>query len=277
MAGKGNRKKKTVSSSELNDSVSCIVDKCTVDTLWSSLNHLRTSLGLQVDYQEDQDGENQNLNGVITKLISAVQSITINMDRMRAIQEKQEILIRQQGDEIDEIRQRGLKGSIIVSSLPNPTKGTVSLIKSDDQLRREKMTMHEHVISLIKDKYDVNLPESDIQACHRLPKGTVLLKIWNRKEGSAWESLVNKIKSPENSAFNVYFNFQLTNTRSGLLYECRMLKKSDKIEKFFSDENGQIKLKIKPESNDKVRITYVSKSPGDTPITLTKKELLKLV
>ena len=44
--------------------------------------------------------------------------------------------------------------------------------------------------------------------------------------------------------FNVYFNFQLTNTRSGLLYECRMLKKSGKIEKFFSDENGHYQLNL---------------------------------
>ena len=118
--------------------------------------------------------------------------------------------------------------------------------------------MQSHIIKLVQEKYDITIPESDIQACHRLPNKSVLLKIWNRKEGLAWENLVRKIKSPENNSFNVYFNFQLTNKRSNLLYECQMLKKTGKIDKFYSDENGHIKLKIKKDSNDKVRITFVS-------------------
>ena len=54
-----------------------------------------------------------------------------------------------------------------------------------------------------------------------------------------------------------------------------MLKKTGKIDKFYSDEN-MIKLKIKKDSNDKVRITFVSKHPQDIPITFTKEELGKL-
>ena len=283
MAGKGSGKKtggKTGSPAKpltSKDSVSCIVNKVTVATLCDSLNQLKISLGQTSDQQQNLDiGEQVDIREVISNLIAAVQAITSNVNKIKSTQEEQETKIRWQGDEIDEIRQRGFMGNVIVSSLPNQTQGKISLIKTDEELRREKITMQSHIISLVQEKYDITIPESDIQACHRFPNKSVLLKIWNRKEGSAWENLVRKIKSPENSSFNVYFNFQLTNKRSNLLYECQMLKKTGKIDKFYSDENGHIKLKIKKDSNDKVRITYVSKNPQDIPITFTKEELGKL-
>ena len=87
--------------------------------------------------------------------------------------------------------------------------------------------MQSHIISLVQEKYDIKIPVSDIQACLCLPNKSDLLKIWNRKEGSAWENLVQKIRSPENSSYN-------------------------------SDEKGHIKLKIKKDSNDKARYIYIS-------------------
>ena len=177
--------------------------------------------------------------------------------KIKSTQEEQETKIRWQGDEIDEIRQRGFKGNVIVFAYQIKLK----------EKRRLPCNLK---------LYDVTIPESDIQACHPLPNKSVLLKIWNRKEGSAWENLVRKIKSPENSSYNVCFNFQLTNKRSNLLYECQMLKKTGKIDKLYSDENRHIKLKIKKDSNDKVRITFVSEHPQDIPITFTKEELGKL-
>ena len=56
-----------------------------------------------------------------------------------------------------------------------------------------------------------------------------------------------------------------------------MLKKEGKIDKYFSDENGCLKLKVKAESKDKVKITYVSYSAKDIPVTLSKDELLGLI
>ena len=263
-------------------SVPCLVDKDMIDTLFSSLNQLRVNLGMDSDPAREpkdgeEDGEPQDIRGVITELISAVQTITNKLSEITSVQEEQEKKLRYQEDEMDEIRQRSLKGNIIVSSLPNKNKGKVSLLKSDDKLKSEKLTMQAHVCTLVKDKYEVLLPEEDIQACHRLPNGSVVLRIWNRKEGSAWESLVSKIKSSENSEFNVYFNFHLTAKRSTLLYECRMLKEEVKIHRFFSDENGSTKLKVKPDSKDKVKLTYMSKSFKDMPVTFNKAELLKIV
>lgn len=293
MAGRGNNRKGRkgpipaliVPSPEETDSVSCLVDKSKLDTLFSTLNYLRSSLGMVPDKPRDdqpsveqgEDGSPHDIRGVIADLISAVQTLTSNLGKISKIQDEQEKKIRNQDDELDELKQRSLKGNILVSSIPNKSKGKVSLLKTDDQLKSEGITMQAHIISLIKDKYGINLPESDIQACHRLPRGSVVLRIWNRKQGSVWEDLVRKIKSPENSEFNVFFNFQLTNRRSNLLYECRMLKKEGKIDKYFSDENGCLKLKVKAESKDKVKITYVSYSAKDIPVTLSKDELLGLI
>jgi len=257
-----------------SDTLSSQVDKDMLDNLFKSLNNLRSTLGLEPEVPE---GAGQDIRGVLGKLITTVQSINDKLSKTMRVQEEQERRMRNQEDETDEIRQRSLKGNIIVSSIPNKAKGKVSLLKTDDQLKAEGMTMHAHIIDLVHDKFGVVLPESDIQACHRLPKGSVVLRIWNRKEGSAWESLVSKIKSPENSEFNVYFNFHLTSKRSNLLYECRMLKKSGKIDRFYSDENGSIKMKVKASSKDKIKITYTSNSAKDMPVTFNVDELLKLV
>ena len=283
--GKGNGRNTRGKKKDSNpETVSCKVDKSMLNALCGSLNQLQAALGLDPDLDQDiedegdlEEGDAVDIRGLISKLYIAVKSLTNSVNKIQSTQQDQEKRLRSQEDELDDIRQRSLKGSIIVSSFPNQAKGKPTLIKTEDQLKREGLTMQAHIISLVKDKYGICLPESDIIACHRLPKGTVLVKIWNRKEGSAWENLVNKIKSSENSRFNVLFNFQLTPKRSSLLYECRQLKKCGKIVKFFSDENGQIKIKIKPDSNEKARLTYVSKHPTDKPITFNKVELLKLV
>ena len=288
MTGANTRKSKKdgtkVSSPPSSGPVSCIIDRSMLDTLFSNMHILRTSLGLEPDHLEvPEEMENESeevprdIRGLISNLILTVQTITNNLNKVRSVQEEQEKRLRFQEDEMDEIRQRSYKGNIIVSSIPNKSKGKVSLLKSDEQLRSEGLTMQAHIRSLLFDKYQIQLPEEDIQACHRLPKGSVILRIWNRKEGSAWESLIGKIKSPENSEFNVYFNFHLTNKRSAILYECRMLKKNGKIDKYFTDENGSIKIKVKPTSRDKIKITYMSKSGKDLPVTLNKDELLKVI
>ena len=149
MAGKGSGKKtggKTGSPAKpltSKDSVSCIVNKVTVDTLCDSLNQLKISLGQTPDQQQNLDiGEQVDIREVISNLISAVQAITSNVNKIKSTQEDQETKIRWQGDEIDEIRQRGFKGNVIVSSLPNQTQGKISLIKTDEELRREKINYH---------------------------------------------------------------------------------------------------------------------------------------
>ena len=115
----------------------------------------------------------------------------------------------------------------------------------------------------------------------RCPNKSVILRLWNRTEGSAWSRIVSGIKEGKNLGYNVFFNFHLTRRRSGLLYEMRQLKKKGDISKFYSDENGQLTVlvKRKEDGGSKQKVTYFvkGKNKNSAPITLNKKELLDLV
>ena len=84
------------------------------------------------------------------------------------------------------------------------------------------------------------------------------------------------IKSGMNAGYNVYFNFQLTRRRINLVYELRQMKKNNRVQKFFTDENGQISVKIK-EGESKHRLTYISTGRGSVPRTFTISELMELI
>ena len=179
-------------------------------------------------------------------------------------------------DEIDECRQRSLKGNFIISSVADNAKRRVSLIKSDQQLREDGESLTEHIIDLAKRKYDVSISGEDIQACHRLPNNQVILRLWKRTSNSSWSRLAGGIKSGMNSGFNVYFNFQLTKRRINLMYELRQLRRGNRIRKFLTDENGQISIVIK-EGGSKHRLTYLCRTRGSAPVTFTKGELLEFI
>ena len=182
-------------------------------------------------------------------------------------------------DELDECRQRTLKGNLIITSQALPAKNKVCLLKTEQQLQQEGKSLTDHIIDLVKEKFNVDLPPEDIQVCHRLPSNAVLLRIWNRKSGSAWGQMLDGIKTGFNIGINVFFNFQLTKRRSGLLYKLRQLRKSGEIEKYYSDESGQltVMVKKKEEHGKKDKITYYSKSKTSTPFTYTEEELVELV
>ena len=208
-------------------------------------------------------------------LITSVESLNNQLrsaqDRMNTLESR----FRKQEDELDETKQRNMKGNILVTSLPNKTKGKVVLIKTSAQLKEEKETLTTHIISLVKDKFGVVLPAEDITACHHLPKGGVVLRIHNRKEGSAWETMIRKMKEGVGQEMNVFFNFQLTKRRSNLLYEVRQLKKAKSISQFYTDENGHIKIRIAPTDKVKHRITYFW--DGEGTVTLNSNELLPFI
>ena len=132
----------------------------------------------------------------------------------------------------DEIQQRSMKGNLIISS-PN-TRGKDSLM-----VRREKRIGNdlikendaELMVRLVKEKTGVELLLSDISACHALSKQgantTYILRVTNRKPGSAWEVLSAGLLTGKNSAngeyftdANVFINFQLTRRR-GFLRDLR--------------------------------------------------------
>ena len=176
--------------------------------------------------------------------------------------------LRKVEDDLDEEKQKNLKGKFMITSLPAGNKECI--IKSDDVLLVEKKSLVQHILELANQKYEVKIPESDISSCIRLYKGGVILSIWNQRSGSAYEKLCKAIKTKNNVDKNIFFNFMLTKRRSSLLYEVRQLKKDEKIKKFFSDENGSISIKI-GEIKEKIA-SKVNKETGEVS-TITLEEL----
>ena len=172
-------------------------------------------------------------------------------------------------DELDEGRQRQLKGNLILSS---NQKGQRPLIKSSQELKGQPLL--DHINELLEKKYGVVVPSEDVQACHHLPNGSVILRIWRRTEGSAWSNLVQAIRKKPLSSINFWANFHLTHRRSEILYQLRLLKKGNEGYDFkiFSDENGSISVKLK-DNEVKHRLTF-HMSRGRAMKTFTKQEIV---
>ena len=88
--------------------------------------------------------------------------------------------------------QRNLKGNFILTSPPNVEKGWKSLFEPHDE--QDTRTLTERTLDLVQECYGVRIPESDITAVHELKNNSVLLKIWNRKNGSPYFDLVSAVK-----------------------------------------------------------------------------------
>ena len=140
-------------------------------------------------------------------------------------------------------------------------------------LKSEGLSLQGHILQLIKDKYDVTVPPTDVQACHRLGSDkNVILRIWNRGEGSSWADLCTAIKSGMKPDFNVFANFQLTDRRNKLSFHLRKLKKEKKISKVYTNDNGQLFFKIR-DSDNKIKVTYSSRKFGEIPKTMNVDEI----
>ena len=173
-------------------------------------------------------------------------------------------------DELDETRQRGMKGNLMLTS--REMNGKKCLIKTDTQLAADKQSLTDHVVELLNNKFSARIRPDDMRALHRLPGGAIIIRLDNRMPGSAWETICSGIKSGKGRELNLFVNFQLTRRRANLLYEVRQLRKAGVIAKFYSDENGQIAVK-QTETATKIKITYHSESRGSPLRTLTEVEL----
>ena len=108
---------------------------------------------------------------------------------------------------------------------------------------------------LIKLKSGVEVPLSDITACHSLGnRGTdtsYLIKFGNRKIGSAWDILAAGMLTGRNNdtkeAFtdaNVFLNLQLSKKKAQLSKLVRVAKSEKKIIKYGTDQNGRITVRV---------------------------------
>ena len=184
-------------------------------------------------------------------------------------QEKLSSETRHLNDKLDEVEQRGMKGNLLI----NCTK--TDLIKTDDELMAEGTSVQTHVLDLLEKAYDVRIPPSDIQACHRLNKeGRYILRVWNRAAGSAWHTLCNAIKTGKNKQAGIYANFQLTNRRNTMSFHLRQLKKNGKIVKFSTNENGAMSFTTLATDGSEVKhkVTYTS-GKENLLVTMTNEEI----
>ena len=228
--------------------------------------------------------DESDVSGVFNGLLKMVNFMANQLCDMKNVTDTEMIeKSRIHCDEIDEVKQRGMKGNLVVSSISYVKDAKPCLIKTDEQLKTEKKTLTEHAQELVLSKFGVKLPVEDIQALHRLQtkrkngqseNQAFLLKINNRRPGAAWHDIINGIKQGKKVEQNVYFNFQLTRKRSKLLHHVRGLKKANKIKKFYQDENGKIQIFVK-EGEKGIPITYntLNLSSGEMPKTMTVSEL----
>ena len=208
---------------------------------------------------------------LVSELFNSIRSLSVNATEQPISHTKQQI--RSLEDEADENKQRSMRGNFVVTS--QERDGKVCLIKTDKQLEEERMPLVNHVIELVKDKFDIDLPIQDIESCHRLQNKGIILRIWNKRPGSPCSEIVTAIKTGKNAEMNVYLNFQLTKRRNALLYEVRRLRRAGKIHKYFVNENGSMSIIVK-EGEPKKRITYME-TRNETVCTLKSNELPNLI
>ena len=139
-------------------------------------------------------------------------------------------------EEVDETRQRGLKGNIILSSPHSETYPTLLVPENTASGGRE--TDLEMCLRLIQWKTTVSLQKEDVVACHRLgdtdrAKYSYVIRVNNHVNDRAWDKLatgmqtgkIGKGLSEVNfQKMNVYLNFQLTKKRMAITHQCRMLQ-----------------------------------------------------
>ena len=106
----------------------------------------------------------------------------------------------------------------------------------------------EMIVRLILEKTNITIPLDDVVACHPIglsDKHTYVLRISNRKPGSAWEMLTASMMKATNmdKSVHVYINFQLTEKRATLAKLIRTARFDGKIAGYSVDQNGKLKIK----------------------------------
>ena len=163
--------------------------------------------------------------------------------------------------EVDEARQRGLKGNLIVSSPALRTaRGTVPSLAYPQERQYPGVgneSMVEMVLRLVHMKTAVRIPPGDVIACHPIGQRgghTFILSLANRRPGSAWDIITHGMATGENfSHHNIFINYQLTKRRGELSKGIRKLKTDNAIERYYVDANGRF-FCYKPGNNQKHEI-----------------------
>ena len=178
----------------------------------------------------------------------------VNKEEMQLLRSK----VKELEEEVDEARQRNMKGNLLISS---PNKDAGSLL-----VRKKVRDQHSGVIKtesevemcvrVVLEKTGVAIPITDISACHALNNrgadSTYIIRVTNMRPGSAWESLAsclltgrckkeNKVVRKE---VNAFINFQVTPKRGSLLKAARLARQHNRQLKYGVDQNGRVTVKV---------------------------------
>ena len=217
---------------------------------------------------KEEKGIRLVLSWLIEAVSTLIKTVTTHSDYIRfqqtevqlkaesSLTEKLEKRILWLEEECDEVRQRGMKGNILLSSpiinngdsllKPRPiTDSITGVVRQESEV--------EVCIRAIKAKTGVEVPEADITACHPLkrkgatPGTNYIVRFGNRRPKSAWDTLAaglltgkNKDTHAKFTSANLYLNFQLTGYRSDLVRSVRAAKKDRRIRFYGVDQNGRV-------------------------------------
>lgn len=220
--------------------------------------------------QEDLD--NKALTALVFNLKNAMEQLVTFVGKEENFCPKvkeQETKTRHLEDLTDEMQQKSLIGSFIITSKANDD--VESLIIPEKELKEPLVS---HIQTLALTKLNVTLPSEDIRSCHYLQDGSIMMTISNLRPNSAYDQMVSEIKNPnmERRKTNLYFNFMLTRRRNSLLYEVRKLKRDGDIFKYWSDFNGAITIK-KEEGGQKQKLTSITNKKDYTIRSYSVKEV----
>ena len=220
--------------------------------------------------QEDLD--NKALTALVFNLKNAMEQLVTFVGKEENFCPKvkeQETKTRHLEDLTDEMQQKSLIGSFIITSKANDD--VESLIIPEKELKEPLVS---HIQTLALTKLNVTLPSEDIRSCHYLQDGSIMMTIFNLRPNSAYDQMVSEIKDPnmERRKSNLYFNFMLTRRRNSLLYEVRKLKRDGDIFKYWSDFNGAITIK-KEEGGQKQKLTSITNKKDYTIRSYSVKEV----
>ena len=119
----------------------------------------------------DENLDNKTLTGLVHSLKSTMEQLVTFMGKEDNFCPKvkvQETRIRQMEDLSDEVHQRSLLGSFIITSKANDDME--SLIIPEKELKESLVS---HVQTLCLTKLNVTLPQQEIRSCHYLPDGSL--------------------------------------------------------------------------------------------------------
>ena len=162
--------------------------------------------------------------------------------------------------ENDDLRQRSMKGNLIISSPSSATQKSLFVrMNKDFNGVTRKETDVEMVTRVIKKKSGVQFEEREVEACHALGRSnqaeptTWIIRINNLKPDSNFDILAAGMKTGRtvtNSGTtnftddNVFLNHQITPKRSKFLKEeVKVAYRNKGIEKYMVDERGNVRVK----------------------------------